>query len=353
MSINDAPTRREELRADRVADAEQRRADRAAELAEQREDRRLAFEQQQETKAAQKADRDAQRDKRKAARARLGKAIVSGARTHALDLLFVPVILVPAILAWSAMAAYGKQVFGGVGVLLPLFSEAAMWAFAFAVTLGTRRGEPTGWLKAGVWVFAAVAAGLNFLHGYSDGHHWDIGVVMAVVSIGGVVVHQLITARSSGGHQAHGESSLTVQPSTPEASNAAPVAPVQPPAVQPEPVQAAHVQTGPANAPVQPSGAESGPSPSTPVQPEHVADGAADEVEGQRRAVSLASPAKDRARTAARRHAAHHGDLPTVSQLMDLADVSRGTAGTALQELREQPAQLHIINDNTQTRNHL
>jgi hypothetical protein len=35
---------------------------------------------------------------------------------------------------------------------------------------------------------------------------------------------------------------------------------------------------------------------------------------------------------------------------MDLAEVSRGTAGTALQELREQPAQLHIITENTNTR---
>ena len=58
----------------------------------------------------------------------------------------------------------------------------------------------------------------------------------------------------------------------------------------------------------------------------------------------------DRILDAARRHAAHHGDLPTVTQLMDLADVSRGTAGTALQELREQPAQLHIITENTNAR---
>lgn len=59
------------------------------------------------------------------------------------------------------------------------------------------------------------------------------------------------------------------------------------------------------------------------------------------------SPARDRARSAARRHASLHGSLPTVSQLMDLADVARGTAGNALKELREQPTQLHVVNEST------
>ncbi|MBB5892625.1 hypothetical protein ACFFS4_16225 [Kutzneria kofuensis] len=56
--------------------------------------------------------------------------------------------------------------------------------------------------------------------------------------------------------------------------------------------------------------------------------------------------AKDRARAAARRHAAAHGgQLPTVSELMALAGTSRGTAGNALKELREQPGQLQIVHD--------
>ncbi len=59
------------------------------------------------------------------------------------------------------------------------------------------------------------------------------------------------------------------------------------------------------------------------------------------------SPARDRARAAARRHASLHGSLPTTSQLMDLADVARGTAGNALKELREQPTQLHVVNEST------
>jgi hypothetical protein len=92
------------------------------------------------------------------------------------------------------------------------------------------------------------------------------------------------------------------------------------------------------------------PSATMPVQPEPAAEAARQESTPERRAVSVPSPARDRARAAARRHAAHHGDLHTVTQLMDLAEVSRGTAGTALQELREQPAQLDIITENTNTR---
>ncbi|MQA12835.1 MAG: hypothetical protein GEV09_01330 [Pseudonocardiaceae bacterium] len=56
-----------------------------------------------------------------------------------------------------------------------------------------------------------------------------------------------------------------------------------------------------------------------------------------------ASPARDRARNAAHRHEARHGARPTVSQLMSLADVSRGTAGEALKDLRDRPAPLHVV----------
>src|SRR5206468_1272139 len=48
---------------------------------------------------------------------------------------------------------------------------------------------------------------------------------------------------------------------------------------------------------------------------------------------ALDAPARDRAQTAATRHAVRHGELPTVSQLMNLAAVSRGTAGEALKAL--------------------
>ncbi|GAA4963033.1 hypothetical protein WHI96_23900 [Pseudonocardia tropica] len=55
------------------------------------------------------------------------------------------------------------------------------------------------------------------------------------------------------------------------------------------------------------------------------------------------SPQRDHARTRARAHAAEHGRLPTVSELQDLAGVSRGTAAKALKALRDQPTALHLV----------
>lgn len=64
--------------------------------------------------------------------------------------------------------------------------------------------------------------------------------------------------------------------------------------------------------------------------------------------------ARDRAADAARAHRARNGVLPTVTALMDLADVSRGTAAGALQDVRAEPAHplanppaLHIVPTDT------
>lgn len=53
-----------------------------------------------------------------------------------------------------------------------------------------------------------------------------------------------------------------------------------------------------------------------------------------RRGAAPGSGAANRARTAAERHRRRHGTLPTVSALVGMADVSRGTAGTVLKGLR-------------------
>jgi hypothetical protein len=97
------------------------------------------------------------------------------------------------------MAAYGHQVYGAPGWLLPAFSEGAMWAFAAANTLTRHRhpGRPTWHLQIGTWVFAAEGAALNFAHGVTETaglHGITIGIVMALVSVAGVVAHQLVTA---------------------------------------------------------------------------------------------------------------------------------------------------------------
>jgi hypothetical protein len=65
-----------------------------------------------------------------------------------------------------------------------------------------------------------------------------------------------------------------------------------------------------------------------------------------------ASPARDRATAAARRHATRHGQLPTVSELMALAQVARGTAAAALKELRNQPTALQVVKTTDDPRSH-
>ncbi len=62
------------------------------------------------------------------------------------------------------------------------------------------------------------------------------------------------------------------------------------------------------------------------------------------------APARVRAQTAATGHATRHGQLPTVSELMALAQVARGTAATALKDLRAQQAQTTTATTTTETR---
>jgi hypothetical protein len=63
-----------------------------------------------------------------------------------------------------------------------------------------------------------------------------------------------------------------------------------------------------------------------------------------------AAPARVRAQTAATGHATRHGALPTVSELMALAQVARGTAATALKDLRTQHDQLQVTTTTTTAR---
>ncbi|RZT89048.1 hypothetical protein EV383_6003 [Pseudonocardia sediminis] len=62
-----------------------------------------------------------------------------------------------------------------------------------------------------------------------------------------------------------------------------------------------------------------------------------------------AETAQDRARAVAQDHCDRHAALPTVRELQDLAEVGRGTAARALQQLREypqaDPTALHLVDD--------
>jgi hypothetical protein len=89
----------------------------------------------------------------------------------------------------------------------------------------------------------------------------------------------------------------------------------------------------------------------TPIEPviEHPTAPATDPV-GQPPTARDAAPARIRAQTAATGHVAQYGALPTVSKLMALAQVARGTAATALKDIRTQQAQLQVTTTTDEAR---
>lgn len=204
MTTTDTPARswRDERRQDRLtsaqierdrqgADAERQIAERKA-LAEIRRGDDQAWRDGR--RQARQARREARLEARQARAARRAE-LAGWAREHAIDLLFVPVIGIPAVLAWTAMGAYGFHVYGVPGLALPAMSEGSMWAFAVATTLTRRRypGRPVWHLRLGTLVFALIGATLNFVHGVAVANP-ATGALMAVVSVAGVTAHQLVTA---------------------------------------------------------------------------------------------------------------------------------------------------------------
>jgi hypothetical protein len=189
-----APSWQEERRLDRAERARLDRDRENARAARQIAEREAAQHLRQTAAEARRVQRADAAGARAARIAALG-AWVSG---HVTELLFVPVIAVPALLAWTAMASYGAHLYGPWGRALPAFSEGAMWAFAAAVTITRHRhpGRPVWHLRTGTAVFAAFGAALNFAHGLSlPGVGGAVtGAVMALVSVAGVTAHQLTTA---------------------------------------------------------------------------------------------------------------------------------------------------------------
>ncbi|MEU0793779.1 hypothetical protein ABZ342_27220 [Amycolatopsis sp. NPDC005961] len=192
----------EERRATLAAKAEQARLDQAAATGDDiarmkaasdvaRADREQAAELARQAKEAAAAKRKL----RRADRAQRWATIAAFARGHVVDGLIYSIAVVSFVMAASAMAGYGADVYAsGVGRLLPLITELGMWAFAVSVQIVRRKDRTRSvWgLKVGVWVFGALAFGTNAVHGLARG--WDAMVIMGVVSVAGVIAHQLAIA---------------------------------------------------------------------------------------------------------------------------------------------------------------
>ncbi len=199
-------TFKEELRKDRAAKAEQARADRLAEAEQRRRDRELEAEQRRKDQAAAKAEarkdqreREARKAARKVARRAAAKAVAATMVENKVALSIYSIALVSFVMSAPAMAAYGDRLYAGsawpfTGWLLPIVTELSMWACAFAVhhRRRTTPGASVFWLQAGVALATGLAAGLNALKGITIG--WDASVVMGVVSIAGVLLHQMTVA---------------------------------------------------------------------------------------------------------------------------------------------------------------
>ncbi|PXY34216.1 hypothetical protein BAY59_01260 [Prauserella coralliicola] len=193
---------REERRKDRAAEAERKRADalaaaevEAVRTASMAEAHRKAAEQANALNQQRAEAREQAKNRRRDQRAARLAALRAWAGGHVVDLLIYPLALVSAVMAVPAMAAYGHILYGGAtGLVLPVLSELGMWAFALAVQVSRVRtpDRPVWALQAGVWLFAGVNFTLNLLHGLASG--LSAGVAMGLVSVAGVVAHQLTVA---------------------------------------------------------------------------------------------------------------------------------------------------------------
>lgn len=153
------------------------------------EDKRRRLDEE----AAERKDKRAKRAKQDRADKRSKK--IEAAYTWAADrwhlLLWLPIIVAPGALAWTAQQASGDAKFGeGLGWLLALFTEVGTWAAVAKAEIRKRRGEPVGAMHIVAWMIAAVSAIMNFDHGMSNGG-FGTGLTFALVAVSGLAVHQV------------------------------------------------------------------------------------------------------------------------------------------------------------------
>jgi hypothetical protein len=114
--------------------------------------------------------------------------------------MLVPIVVVPALLSWSAMSSFGVALFAGIGRALPVLSEVGMWYFAFRIEDARKHGEKLFALYTGMVFCALVCAALNLVHGLlgpipgSIGPGPLTGTAYALIAVSGIIIHQLGTA---------------------------------------------------------------------------------------------------------------------------------------------------------------
>ncbi|GAB7182166.1 hypothetical protein ATKI12_1997 [Kitasatospora sp. Ki12] len=188
-----------DYRAERRADRQAERADTRADRREEREQARLDAEAARQRRDADRRAVEQGKDRRRAARAaRFGRVTgwVSANPARAFVRLVQACSIVPAVVSQVA-ALDGADVALLLAVLLAAMLEGGAWAL---VAMGAQaEGErSTHTYRLGAWAAGAIAAGINFAHGWQQypDHRW-VAFVLALSSIGAVWLTDLQT---HGGH---------------------------------------------------------------------------------------------------------------------------------------------------------
>ncbi|MGW4829762.1 hypothetical protein ACWEOG_19420 [Amycolatopsis japonica] len=185
--------------------AEQAREDKRVKAELAREAKKLEFDQrlaltrvQLEETRKDKADDRADREEKRGRRVKAVKDLWSWCAAHVVDLLIYPLMLVSAVLTIPGVAHWGGEHLGSeVGLLLPLLSEWGMVAFSVAVHVQRVRhpDRPVWALQLGVLVFSGYGLVISVIRGITmPGGNVGIGLVMGLVSVAGVIAHQIVTA---------------------------------------------------------------------------------------------------------------------------------------------------------------
>lgn len=240
------------------------------------------------------------------------------------------------------VVAVGAGVPAAIAWLYPLITDG-LALVAYAATTQLRSQGSRGY----AWIVVVVAAGLS---GLAQATYLAGAVTSAQAHTGGtsvpglragvgawpaiaaaIVAHLLFLIRSEPRHRGdctdHVGESVT-RPSTQPSGRSAVQTSVQ------KSVQGAAAERSTGSSGVQ-RAVQAGKPPAVQERPS---------VE-RRPASNAGAGPRERARDAARRYASQHGRLPTVDQLTAFTGVSRGTAGNALKDLRDQPPPLHVVHD--------
>ncbi|MEV6245234.1 hypothetical protein AB0M38_03390 [Streptomyces sp. NPDC051742] len=198
---------------------EDRRADQAAERAQDREDRRLELEaaarreqiqaeekrkdaeakrrQEQAEKKARAAEAAAKKAAAAAKRAKLVRWLKANPATLFVGFVMVASI-VPALLSQIG-ALTGASVNAGMAGLLAAMLEGGAWAITFMGKQAEDSGREPRKYRIGTWAVAAVAAAVNFWHGWEQyGAHPWVAFVLGASSLFAIYIWDLKTHGSHG-----------------------------------------------------------------------------------------------------------------------------------------------------------